>query len=137
MPEPFVQRKNTGVDSYSQRKIPSHSFLEYFKNIKILVHIGKHGWPTYLPCHGNSIEHAVRAEVRYASCRCDGILPLCGSFCPEDPQCGSGDEVALQVEGVVNGGVHAEKTLGGSSRLEPLQLALSSSLRLMQVLRAI
>jgi hypothetical protein len=45
-------------------------------------------------------------------------LPLCGSFCPEDPQCGSGDEVALQVEGVVNRGVHAEEAL--SSRLEDL-----------------
>jgi len=32
-------------------------------------------------CHGNSIEHAVRAETRHASCRCDGTSPLCGSFC--------------------------------------------------------
>jgi hypothetical protein len=31
----------------------------------------------------------------------DGILPLCASFGSEDPQCGSGDEVALKVEGVV------------------------------------
>jgi hypothetical protein len=58
----------------------------------------------------------VRAEIRPASCRCDRILPLCGSFWPEDPQCGSGDEVALQVEGVVNRGVHAEKALGRSSK---------------------
>ena len=49
----------------------------------------------------------------------------------------SAREMALKVEGVVNGGVHAEEALGGSSRLEPLQLALASSHRLMRVLRAI
>ena len=63
-------------------------------------------------CHGNSIEHAVRAETRHASCRCDGTSPLCGSFCSEDPQCRSRDEVALQVEGVVNRSVDAEEALG-------------------------
>jgi hypothetical protein len=83
--------------------------------------------PSERLCHGNSIEHALRAKARQASCRCDGILPLCGSFGPEDPQCGSGDEVALQIEGIVDGGVHTEEALGGSSRLEPLQLALASS----------
>jgi hypothetical protein len=41
------------------------------------------------------------------------------------------DEMALEVEGVVNGGVHAEKPLGGASRLEPLHFVLSSSHRLM------
>src|SRR5438309_5845738 len=56
-------------------------------------------------CHGNSIEHALRAKSRHASCRCDGLLPLCSSFGSEDPQCGSGDEVALKVEGVLNSGV--------------------------------
>src|SRR5262249_18526516 len=60
-----------------------------------------------------------------------------GSFGSEDPQCGSRDEVALEVEGAVDGGVHAEEALGGSSRLEPLQLALASSHRLMRALRAI
>ena len=35
--------------------------------------------------------------------------------------------MALEVEGVVNGSMHAEKTLGGASRLEPLHFALSSS----------
>jgi hypothetical protein len=64
-------------------------------------------------------------------------VPLCGSFGSEDPQCGSGDEVALKVEGVVNGGVHAEEALGGSSRLEPLQLAFASSHHLMRIFRAI
>jgi hypothetical protein len=64
-------------------------------------------------------------------------VPLGGSFDSEDPQNGSRDEVALQVEGVLGGGMHAEKALGGASRLEPLQLALASPHRLMQVLRAI
>ena len=45
--------------------------------------------------------------------------------------------MALKVEGVVNRTVHAEKALGGSSRLEPLQLALASSDRLMRILRPI
>jgi hypothetical protein len=58
-------------------------------------------------CHGNSIERALRAKTRHASCRCNGILPLCGSFGSEDPQCGSGDEVALKVKGVVNRTVQA------------------------------
>jgi hypothetical protein len=31
-------------------------------------------------------------------------VPLGGSFGSEDPQCGSRDEVALQVEGVLDGG---------------------------------
>jgi len=45
--------------------------------------------------------------------------------------------VALKVEGIVNRTVHAEKALGGSSRLEPLQLALASSDCLMRILRPI
>jgi hypothetical protein len=55
-------------------------------------------------------------------------LPLCGSFGSEDPQSGSGVEVALKVEVVVDSGVHAEEALGGSSRLEALLLALSHCL---------
>jgi hypothetical protein len=39
--------------------------------------------------------------------------------------------MALEVEGVVDGGVHVEKLIGGASRLEPLHFALSSSHRLM------
>ena len=85
-------------------------------------------------CHGNSIERALRADAHDASCRCDGTSPLCGSFCSEDPQCGSGDEVALHVAGVVNCSVNAEEALGRSSRLEPLQLALASSDCLMRIL---
>jgi len=41
--------------------------------------------------------------------------------------------MTLKVEVVVDGGMHAEEALGGSSRFEPLHLALSSSHRLMRV----
>jgi hypothetical protein len=45
--------------------------------------------------------------------------------------------MVLEVEGVVDGGVHAEERLGGASRLEPLHSALPSSHRLMRVFGAI
>jgi hypothetical protein len=41
--------------------------------------------------------------------------------------------MALKVESVVHGRVHAEEALGGSSRLEALHIALASSYRLMRV----
>ena len=45
--------------------------------------------------------------------------------------------MALKVEDVVDRTVHAEETLDGSSRLEPLQLALTSSDSLMRILRSV
>ena len=42
--------------------------------------------------------------------------------------------MALMVERIVDGGVHAEEALGGCSRLEPLHLALSPSYDLVGVL---
>src|SRR4051794_3568439 len=45
--------------------------------------------------------------------------------------------MALQVEGVVDGGMQAEKSLRRAGRLEPLHLALSSSYSLMRVFGAI
>jgi hypothetical protein len=57
----------------------------------------------------------IETKAGDASCRCDGTLPFGSSFGSEDPKGGSGDEVALKVEGVVNGTVHAEEALGGSS----------------------
>jgi len=45
--------------------------------------------------------------------------------------------MALKVEGIVDGGMHAEEALGRSSRLEALHFALASSHRLMRVLRPI
>ena len=41
--------------------------------------------------------------------------------------------MTLKVESVVDGGVHAEKTLGGASRLEPLHFMLSSPHGLIRV----
>ena len=45
--------------------------------------------------------------------------------------------MALKVEDVVDGSVHAEKTLGGASRFEPLHFALSSSHHLMRIFGSI
>jgi hypothetical protein len=45
--------------------------------------------------------------------------------------------MALKVERVLDRGIHAEDALGGLSRFEPLHLALSSSHRLMRILRSI
>jgi hypothetical protein len=45
--------------------------------------------------------------------------------------------MALEVEGVVDGRMHAEKALCGGRRLQPLHFALASSHRLMRSLRSI
>jgi hypothetical protein len=65
------------------------------------------------------------------------MSPLIRRLSSEDPKRGARDEMALQVEGVVDGGVHAEEALGGASRFEALQLALASSHCLMRILRPI
>jgi hypothetical protein len=65
------------------------------------------------------------------------IPPFARRFGSEDPQRRSRDEMALKVEGVVDGGMHAEEALSGSSRFEALHLALSSPHRLMRILGAI
>ena len=54
------------------------------------------------------------ASSNRVSSRGDSILPLRRRFGSEDPQRGPRDEVALKVEGVVDGGVHAHKALGRS-----------------------
>jgi hypothetical protein len=56
----------------------------------------------------------------------DRIPPLVRRIGSKDPERRSRDEMALKVEGVVYGGVHAGETLSGSSRFEALKLALSS-----------
>src|SRR6266852_6196772 len=48
-----------------------------------------------------------------------------------------GDEMALKTEGIVDGGMHAEEALGGSSRFEPLHLTFSPSHRVMRIPGAI
>jgi len=55
----------------------------------------------------------------------------------EDPERRARDEMAPKVEGIVNGGVHAEKALCGASRLEPLHFAPSSSHHLVRVFGSI
>src|SRR5258708_4279267 len=88
------------------------------------------------PCHGNANEHALRARN---SAR---IMPLRQQLATRR-QLRFGRsavwiaiyEMALEVESVLDGGVHAEEALRGSSRLEALQLALASSHRLVRVLR--
>ena len=67
----------------------------------------------------------------------DSTFPLRLGFGSKSSQGGSGDEVALEVEGIVDGGMHVEKALGGPSRLEPLHFALASSHCLMRIFGAI
>jgi class 3 adenylate cyclase len=57
----------------------------------------------------------IKSQGSHESCRGDRISPLCSRFGSEDPQRRSGDEMALNIEGIVNCTVHAEKPLGGSS----------------------
>jgi hypothetical protein len=54
------------------------------------------------------------ARSNQVSC-CDGILPPRRRFGSKGPQRRSGDEVALKIERVVDGGMDAEEALGGSS----------------------
>jgi hypothetical protein len=60
-------------------------------------------------CHGSGRRLGRGARPGQTSGRCDGVLPLRCRFASEDPQRRSGDQVALKVEIVVNGGVHDEK----------------------------
>ena len=79
-----------------------------------------------------------KSAKRNTRSRCGNrIAPLICGLGSEDPERRARDEMALEVERVVNGGVHAEKMLGGASRLEALHLALSSSHRLMRVFGSI
>ena len=45
--------------------------------------------------------------------------------------------MALDLEGILNGGVRGEKSLRRSGALEPLHLAFSSPRRLMRILRPV
>ncbi len=55
------------------------------------------------------------ARTNQISYCCDGSLPPRRRFGSKGPQRRSGDEVALKVERVVDGGMDAEEALGGSS----------------------
>jgi hypothetical protein len=63
----------------------------------------------------------------------DRVPPLLRRLGSEPSERRARDEMALKVEGVVDGGVHAQKALGGASGLEALHFALASSHRLMRV----
>src|SRR5205807_645203 len=101
---------------------------------KILYYRNPMGLPDTSPAHcqvnlwrANCVEADARSRSR------GRIPPLFRRLGPEDPERRARDEMALEIEGVVDGGVHAEKPLGGASRLEPLHSALSPSHRLMRV----
>jgi hypothetical protein len=51
---------------------------------------------------------------RSVSRRCDGSLPLRSRLGPEFSKGSSGEEVALNIEVIVDGDMNAEKLLGGS-----------------------
>ena len=57
-----------------------------------------------------------RSAERNTRSRCGNrISPLIRRLGSEDPERRARDEMALKVEGVVNGGMHAKKALGGAS----------------------
>ena len=57
-------------------------------------------------------------------------VPLFGGLGSENAQRAAGDEMALQVKGVVDSGMGGEKVLRGTDGLEALRLSLPSSNRL-------
>ena len=68
---------------------------------------------------------------------CNRDLPVVGGFGSEDPKRRSRDKMALEIEGIVDDGMHAEEPLGGSSRFEPPHLTLSPPHHLMRVFGAV
>src|SRR4051794_41363389 len=58
-------------------------------------------------------------------------IPIGHGLGPEGAQGAAGDQVALDVEGVVGSGMHRDETLGGTRQLEALHLAFSSAEELM------
>src|SRR6266446_4621172 len=82
-------------------------------------------------------EGRTESQDCYVSGTGDSTFPLRLGVGSKSSQGGSGDEVALEVEGIVDGGMHVEKALGGPSRLEPLHFALASLHCLMRIFSAI
>jgi hypothetical protein len=62
---------------------------------------------------------------------------MLGGLSSEEAQCAAGDEVTLEVEGVVHGGMSRKEALRRSGRLEALHLPFSSSHRLVRVFGAV
>jgi hypothetical protein len=69
---------------------------------------------------GREEQTSPRPDARLPGC--DRIAPLVDRFGSEYPERRARDKMALKVEDVVDGRVHAEKTLGEASRFEPLHL---------------
>src|ERR1700722_8523395 len=84
-------------------------------------------------CHANGVRSREVARSNRVSCDGNRILPPGGGFGSEDAKGRPRDQMSLMVEGVVYSGMDIEKVLGGSRRLEPLHLALSSPNNLMGV----
>jgi hypothetical protein len=59
-------------------------------------------------------------------------MPLRRRLRTEHPKCAAGDQVALDAESVVRGGVHGDEALGGAGRLEPLHFPFSAPERLVR-----
>src|SRR6516164_4675202 len=71
------------------------------------------------------------ARTDQVSRHCNGVFPLARRFGSENPERRSRDEMALKVEVIVDGGMHAQKALGGSSRFERcISMRLSVGMRI-------
>ena len=87
-------------------------------------------------CHVNRCRSQSSASL-ISSRSCGRTFPYTECFSAKALESSSVFEMTLNVEGVVDGGVDVEKSLGGSGRLESLHLSFASSHRLMRVLRPI
>ena len=79
----------------------------------------------------------VKVRTHHFLSSCGRAFPYPECFGAKALESGSIFEMTLNVEGIVDGGVDVEESLGGSGRLESLHLSLTSSHGLMRVLRPI
>ena len=88
---------------------------------------------------GNTARGVVTLTAIWPACGrrrrrlCNGrhLPPLSHRVAAELAECSAGDQMALDVEEVVDGRMDGEEPLRGRGRFEPLHLSLSSSHRLM------
>jgi hypothetical protein len=71
--------------------------------------------------------HAEALSLWHLSRRSGRGIPIGPGLGPEGAQGAAGNQMALEVEGVVGGGMHRDEALGGSRRFEPLHLTFSSA----------
>ena len=70
--------------------------------------------PTHSPrrlCHGNLKQAGEGDGASSVSSSRGRVLPLLHGFDPEETQRAAGDEMALEVEGVVDGGMNGQEAL--------------------------